>query len=296
MLNQGARRSQLALLVGAATLLFAACATMSPPSRVVEELRTPDQPKSIHAVQLSRWNLPSSQPDDAGQYGEPFTVNAMMLSEGLSNITWFSAEELAYITKMLADVTTRMRRFDLLELRADKHRHLRIGFVKDAEWESLLGLVGARDSTSAGASVVGALLAVGDVGSSLGKSEQMEVFVNRQGTNVKLRRIKTDEYMVAGFGYVHTGTPIKPENAKRLLKNTTTRDEAKQLLGEPSEIKILRNGSVVWLYEYRKFGRSPLWGFVPLGNLKSPEAVQHEILELMFRDEILRDYNYSKIK
>ena len=128
------------------------------------------------------------------------------------------------------------------------------------------------------------------------KAKSGEFSFNRQGSLVRFKQVSERFAGFAGAGYMHTGEPIDETKINQIEDGTTTKDQVENLFGSPGELAVLRDGSVLWIYEYKKFGKSVAWAFIPGGGLKKHALTCHQILEMRFKDEIVINHNYAKPK
>jgi len=249
------------------------------------------KPESINILRLYSWKEDSKSGAAAEKCAEPFPIEEHTMEDMLDSIGWFNEEETRYLTANLSRLTKSMNCHDYVYLECKNVSWLKMYYRKDSEWDSVLLFDGTAQGITGGDAVAAKFLLIGSA-----KIHAGEFSFNKQGTLVHLKQTKEAEATFGGYGYTYTNADIDDEKAGRIKDGATTKDDIVNILGQPAEVKLLRDGSVVWTYEYKKFGRSMGWMFVPGGGLKKPELTEHECCEIRLKDDIVLNHNFVKFK
>lgn len=222
----------------------------------------------------------------------PFPLTRFTSEKILENLDCFTEAEKEYLAALLPIATQDLNSPEHIEYSSESVSILRFGFSEDTEWGNLLHINGILDSKAIG--LFGGFFATGH------ENENIGTYYNQQGECVLMRRIKSKFEMPSLLKHGYVGMGVKQINVygeefdteavSQLKENISTMDDTVRLLSNPLETRILRDGTVVWLYKYTLEYIATEW-FLSQKLKTIPK--KEDILEIRFKDEVAINIGFT---
>lgn len=226
------------------------------------------------------------------ELGTPYPVERAVMGDIVRNAGIFEPAHHAYLTEAFSRLTTELKPEDKAYFATKNVSGGYLGFMQDKEWGDCFYLAGTVKPISGGSIFAAAMFGIikADV-------EALGFRFNKQGQIVYAQRSQVAIGTIGGganaVGYVREGAKIDVAATERVEDGVTTQEQIKATFGMPNEIKTLRDGSIVWVYSYKKTGRSVAMMFVPGANLFSKNKVrEYELFEVRFKEGVVLNHGY----
>ncbi|OUS13101.1 hypothetical protein A9Q89_03650 [Gammaproteobacteria bacterium 53_120_T64] len=221
-------------------------------------------------------------------------INQLDMINIIEDTKLFNTDETAYIAKSLSEMSAKWAEPSNVIISLYEKPQAKFKFITVEEWGKVFQI--SYEVNESWLKQTGRALAQKMLLYSGGVQVKIRRRYDTNGNLVAARDVPTTISRFSDYGFIYRGKELDKENIERLNTGIWTKDAIRDLLGPPTEERMLTDGSNVILYHYKAWGRSKAHLANPLSVLVKDKIRHTQILEIRLVNNQATEHGFDECK